>query len=79
MTCGTACRHPWTPWFQKAGLALAEPVDSLAYDDAGLMLDAAIAGHGVALVRKIIAHDSIASGRLVACPISRCRSTAPIT
>jgi len=57
--------HPWTPWFQEAGLALAEPTESPVYDDAGLMLDAAVAGHGIALVRKVIAHDSIESGRLV--------------
>lgn len=57
--------HPWTPWFLKAGISLPEPTDSIAYDDAGLMLDAAIAGHGVGLVRKVIAHDSIAKGSLV--------------
>lgn len=57
--------HPWMPWFHKAGLAMAEPSDSAPYDDAGLMLDAAIAGHGVGLVREVIAHDAIAAGRLV--------------
>ncbi|WP_159982405.1 MULTISPECIES: LysR substrate-binding domain-containing protein [unclassified Novosphingobium] len=57
--------HPWMPWFQRAGLTIAEPIDSLAYDDAGLMLDAAIAGHGVGLVRQVIAHDALAKGQLV--------------
>lgn len=55
----------WTPWFQKAGLEMAEPADSLPYDDAGLMLDSTIAGHGIGLVRTVIAHDALAAGRLV--------------
>lgn len=57
--------QPWTPWFQRAGLALPEPGDSLPYDDAGLLLEATAAGHGVALVRKVISRDALASGRLV--------------
>lgn len=56
--------HAWTPWFQKAGLTLAEPSDSVPFDDAGLMLDAVMAGHGVGLVRRIIAHDALESDRL---------------
>ena len=57
--------HHWTPWFQKAGLALNEPTDSTPYDDAGLMMDAVLAGHGIGLVRRVIAHDVLAQGRLV--------------
>lgn len=56
---------PWTPWFQKAGLSLREPQDSLPYEDSGLILDAAIAGHGVVLARSVIAHDALSDGRLV--------------
>lgn len=66
--------HPWTPWFHKAGLVMTEPSNSVPYDDAGLMLDATLAGHGVGLVRKIIAHDALATGRLCDCPRSRYRS-----
>lgn len=55
----------WTPWFQRAGLALPEPADSQPYDDAALMLEATIAGHGIALVRRVIAHDALEAGRLV--------------
>jgi LysR family glycine cleavage system transcriptional activator len=57
--------QPWTPWFQAAGTAMAEPADAPPYEDAGLMLDAAVAGHGIGLVRKVIAHDAIAAGRLI--------------
>lgn len=57
--------HAWTPWFQAAGLDWPEPSNSTPFDDAGLMLDAVLAGHGVGLVRRIISHDALASGRLV--------------
>ncbi|MEE4452966.1 LysR substrate-binding domain-containing protein [Novosphingobium resinovorum] len=57
--------HPWTPWFQKAGLAMAEPADSVPYDDAGLLMEAVLAGHGVGLVRKVIVNDALASGQLI--------------
>jgi len=57
--------QPWTPWFHAAGLQLAEPHDSAPFDDAGLMLDAAVAGHGIALARAVIAHDAISGGHLV--------------
>ncbi len=55
----------WTPWFQKAGLELPEPSGGAPYHDAGLMLEAVFAGHGIALVRKVIASDALASGKLV--------------
>lgn len=55
----------WTPWFQAAGLAMAEPAEGTTYNDAGLMLDAAIAGHGIALVRKVIAGDALRKGQVV--------------
>jgi LysR family glycine cleavage system transcriptional activator len=55
----------WTPWLQAAGIVMPEPSDSVPYDDAGLMLDAVIAGQGIGLVRRVIAHDALASGHLV--------------
>ncbi|ARS27228.1 LysR substrate-binding domain-containing protein [Sphingomonas sp. KC8] len=55
----------WTPWFRRAGVNMPEPSDPAPFDDAGLMIDAAIAGHGIALVRQVIAHDAITDGRLV--------------
>lgn len=65
--CRLLCNswQSWTPWFRRAGLAMIEPSDPAPFDDAGLMVDAAIAGHGIALVRQVIAHDAIADGRLV--------------
>lgn len=57
--------QPWKLWFEAAGLTCHEPVNSAAYDDAGLLLDAAIAGNGVVLTRSILAADALAAGRIV--------------
>lgn len=57
--------RPWKPWFTAAGLDLPEPGQSITYDDAGLLLDAAIAGDGVVLTRRILASGAMARGQLV--------------
>lgn len=70
-------RHPllrdestraWHDWFRAAGVSGAVPKPSMAYSDAGLLLQAVLAGQGVALVRSVLAHDDIAAGRLVVLP-----------
>ncbi|MFF7710900.1 LysR substrate-binding domain-containing protein [Pseudomonas sp. NPDC007930] len=64
----TLLRHswsPWTPWFNQAQLDLPEPTASAVYTDAGLLLDIALAGHGVLLGRSLLVADALASGRLV--------------
>ncbi|GAB7537923.1 transcriptional regulator GcvA [Burkholderia sp. 3C] len=58
-------RQKWKPWFKAAGLALPEPTQGPSYDDAGLLLQAAMAGQGVALARSVLAADDLAAGRLV--------------
>lgn len=59
-------RHHWQPWFAAAGLAIEEPRDGPLYEDAGLLLEAAAAGEGVALARGLLVARDLASGRLVA-------------
>ena len=70
-------RHPllrdestraWQDWFRAAGVRDAVPKPAVAYSDAGLLLQAVLAGQGVALVRSVLAHDDIASGRLCVLP-----------
>jgi LysR family glycine cleavage system transcriptional activator len=56
---------PWTTWFTAARVDLPEPNDSAAFTDAGLLIDMAIAGHGVMLGRDVLAADALATGRLV--------------
>lgn len=57
--------QPWEPFFQSAGLDLDEPSSGPIYADAGLVVDAAVAGEGVALVRKSLAAPDLRAGRLV--------------
>lgn len=68
-------RHPllsWPRWFSAAGLQRPEPEGTL-YKDALLMLEAAAAGQGVALITTTLARPYLDNGSLVqpiptACP-----------
>lgn len=58
-------RQSWLAWLGIAGLDVPEPDAGPLFSDTNLMLDAAIAGDGVALARSRIVAGDIASGRLV--------------
>ena len=65
----TFLRNPWTPWsrwFRAAGLDWPEPARGPRFDDAPLLLRAALAGQGIALGRQWLAVEEIRDGRLVA-------------
>ena len=54
----------WEDWFAEAGLRIAvRPVAS--FNDAGLMLQAAEQGLGIAISREMLAADALVAGRLV--------------
>jgi LysR family glycine cleavage system transcriptional activator len=56
----------WRPWFDAAGLAdLPEPKRGVLYEDSSNLLQAAIQGQGIALVRRSLAMHEIVAGRLV--------------
>jgi len=57
--------EPWATWFQACGVALPEPRDGAQFNDVGLVLDAAAAGFGVALLRLRLGASWLESGRLV--------------
>lgn len=64
----TLLRHswqPWTPWLRAADLRLREPTRGLMLSDSSMLLEAAAAGEGVALVRGLIARGAIATGRVM--------------
>ena len=64
----TLLRNPWTPWarwFSAVGLDWPEPATGPMFDDAPLLLRAALAGQGVALGRQWLAIDEVRAGRLV--------------
>ena len=58
-------RQPWTTWLRAAGLPHGEPPPAIVFDDAALVIDAAVAGHGVALARGRIAERDLVACRLV--------------
>jgi len=55
----------WTSWFSVAGVARPTPLRGLAFDDAAMVIEAASAGLGVALVRRLHAEEALEAGRLV--------------
>ena len=57
--------QPWTPWLRAARLRLPEPGKGLLLSDSGMLLEAALAGEGVALARRLFAVDDLERGRLV--------------
>ncbi|MBS0445454.1 MAG: LysR family transcriptional regulator [Proteobacteria bacterium] len=56
---------PWRHWFDACGIKLPEPRIGSQFNDVGLVLDAAVAGFGVALTRSRLGTAWLESGRLV--------------
>lgn len=63
---GRANMPQWQDWFEAAGAPEAAHGRSLSFSDADHALGAAVEGAGVLLSHNILAHDDLASGRLVA-------------
>lgn len=57
--------QPWQPWLRAAGVAMKEPSCNLTLSDTAMLLEAAAAGEGVALARRLFASDDLRRGRLV--------------
>lgn len=57
--------EPWRTWFRACGLSRGEPTTGAQFNDLGLVLDAAVAGFGVALMRLRLGKSWVESGRLV--------------
>jgi LysR family transcriptional regulator, glycine cleavage system transcriptional activator len=57
--------EPWSTWFQAYGIGLSEPSDGDQYNDVGMVLEAAAAGYGVALLRLKLGQAWLESGKLV--------------
>lgn len=57
--------HTWAPWFRAADLRLEEPAEGPLLSDSGMLVEAALAGLGVALVGSVFAEAALSSGRLV--------------
>lgn len=57
--------EPWRTWFSANGITRDEPSSGSQFNDIGLVLDAAVAGFGVALMRLRLGAAWLDSGRLV--------------
>ncbi len=57
--------EPWRTWFRACGIDRAEPASGAQFNDLGLVLDAAVAGFGVALMRLQLGSGWLESGRLL--------------
>jgi LysR family glycine cleavage system transcriptional activator len=55
----------WMPWFQAAGVDLAEPTGGVQFQDLSMLVRLASSGGGIALVRHVVAMQEIMSGELV--------------
>ncbi len=56
--------EPWTPWFRTAGVKLPEPEGPI-FNDAAMMVQAAVDGRGIAFARRSISEGDLAAGNLV--------------
>lgn len=58
--------HPtWERWFAEAGQAWTAPAGQLRFSDEGHAIQAAVAGHGIALVSLALVAEELAAGHLV--------------
>jgi LysR family glycine cleavage system transcriptional activator len=57
--------EPWRTWFDACRIDLPEPRVGAQFNDVGLVLDAAVGGFGVALMRSRLGVAWLDSGRLV--------------
>ncbi|MET3382331.1 transcriptional regulator GcvA [Variovorax paradoxus] len=60
-----ADRKGWRLWFEAQGIEDAGPARGPSFDDAGLLLQAVLAGQGAALLPAAMMAPEIAQGRLV--------------
>src|SRR5262249_34376118 len=60
-------RFPWTVWFKSLGGegAYAPRRDGIRFSDASLLIQCAVAGHGVALGRLQLCADELNAGTLL--------------
>ena len=57
--------EPWLPWFRAAQVDLPEPTAGIIFQDATMLIRAAIDCQGIALVRHPMAASDVLSGDLV--------------
>lgn len=58
------CREEWTEWLLRAGLDAGLARGGMVFDDENAMIQAALAGQGIALVAAAVVEGDVAAGRL---------------
>jgi len=59
-----AGRRDWRAWLERVGVSGVDPDRGPGFSDSNLIIEAVIAGEGVALTRRSLAADDLAAGRL---------------
>lgn len=55
----------WDTWLQKAGVTDVATTRGMKINNSAAVLQAAIDGRSIALARSVMAHDDLATGRLI--------------
>lgn len=55
----------WSRWLARAGVSIPDPAAGLVFSDEGHAIQAAVAGHGVALLSLVLVAEDLAGGTLV--------------
>jgi DNA-binding transcriptional LysR family regulator len=58
-------RPYWESWAQAAGVALPNKPRSVRFSETVMMIEAAEAGQGIAIVRRSLVREALAAGRLI--------------
>jgi LysR family glycine cleavage system transcriptional activator len=56
--------QPWAPWLAARGIVWDDARAAVAIHDSSMVIQAAVAGAGVALARALLAHADLEAGRL---------------
>ncbi len=55
----------WRAWLMAADIEGVDPERGTIYEDSSMLIQAALAGQGVALARSVLVEDELAAGRLI--------------
>ena len=58
-------RIDWTSWLRLVGADEVDPARGPVFNDSSMLIQAAVAGQGIALARSVLAEDDLEAGRLV--------------
>ena len=58
-------RSDWAQWLKLAHATQVDANKGRVFTDAGMMIQAAVAGHGIALARNALAEQDVSEGRLI--------------